>query len=78
MIELSKEELKERSKYFNTCKKLQAQIVLHYKYDSFCEEISDIEYSILRLVGQAESYNDLPNCDVIKILKNIKSRMLSD
>ena len=41
MIELSKEELKERNKYFNACKKLQAQIVLHDKYEYFSNHLKN-------------------------------------
>lgn len=29
MLHLTKEEIKERNKYFNECKKLQSKIVLH-------------------------------------------------
>lgn len=74
--ELSKEELKDRKKYFNTCKKIQASIVLHDKYEYFSNYLRDWEYSILKQVGQSESYNDLPNLDVINMLKRIKERML--
>lgn len=74
--ELSKEELKERDKYFKLCKKMQAQIVLHNKYEYFSNHLRDYEYSILYQVGQAESYNDLPNLPIVKFLKQIKDRML--
>lgn len=76
MIELSKEELKERNKYFNACKKLQAQIVLHDKYEYFSNHLKNWEFSILKIVGNCNSYQDLPNLDVLQMLKNIKSRML--
>lgn len=76
MLHLTKEEIKERNKYFKTCKKLQSKIVLHDKYEYFSNYLRDYEYSILYRVGQAESYNDLPNTDVIGFLKRIKERML--
>lgn len=74
MTHLTKEEIKERNKYFNKCKKLQSKIVCHDRYNYF--EPTQIEYSILRMVAEAESYNDLPNTDVIGFLKRIKERML--
>lgn len=76
MTHLTKEEIKERNKYFNECKKLQSKIVLHDKYEYFSNNLRDYEYSILYRVGQAESYNDLPNLPIIKLLKQIQSRML--
>lgn len=76
MMELSKEELQDRKKYFNACKKLQAKIVLHDKYEYFSNYLRDWEYAILKQVGQSESYNDLPNLDIIGMLKRIKERML--
>ena len=76
MTHLTKEEIKERNKYFNECKKLQSKIVLHDKYEYFSNHLRDYEYSILYRVGQAESYNDLPNTDMIGFLKRIKERML--
>lgn len=76
MTHLTKEEIKERNKYFNECKKLQSKIVLHDKYEYFSNYLRDYEYSILYQVGQAESYNDLPNFDIIGFLKRIKERML--
>lgn len=76
MTHLTKEEIKERNKYFKECKKLQSKIVLHDKYEYFSNHLSDYEYSILYRVGQAESYNDLPNLPIIKLLKQIQSRML--
>lgn len=76
MTHLTKEEIKERNKYFNECKRLQSKIVLHDKYEYFSNHLKDYEYSILYRVGQAESYNDLPNLPIIKLLKQIQSRML--
>lgn len=76
MTHLTKEEIRERNKYFNECKKLQSKIVLHDKYEYFSNHLRDFEYSILYRVGQAESYNDLPNLPIIKLLKQIQSRML--
>lgn len=76
MTHLTKEEIKERNKYFNECKKLQSKIVLHDKYEYFSNHLRDYEYSILYRVGQAESYNDLPNLPIIELLKQIQSRML--
>lgn len=76
MTHLTKEEIKERNKYFNECKRLQSKIVLHDKYEYFSNHLKDYEYSILYRIGQAESYNDLPNLPIIKLLKQIQSRML--
>lgn len=76
MTHFTKEEIKERNKYFNECKRLQSKIVLHDKYEYFSNHLKDYEYSILYRVGQAESYNDLPNLPIIKLLKQIQSRML--
>lgn len=76
MTHLTKEEIKERNKYFNECKRLQSKIVLHDKYECFSNHLRDYEYSILYRVGQAESYNDLPNLPIIELLKQIQSRML--
>lgn len=50
-------------------------IILHKKYESFSNNLSAIENSLLRMVGQAESYKDLPNCDVFGMLSKIKERM---
>lgn len=63
--------------YFDECKKTLMYIVRHRKYESFSNNLSEIENSILRVVAQAESYKDLPNCDVYGLLKKIKKRMLS-
>lgn len=68
---------REHSKYFNQCNKLLMSIIRHKKYESFSNNLSEIEISILRMVGQAESYKDLPNCDVFEMLTKIKKRMLS-
>lgn len=71
------DEQKEKAKYFNQCNKLLLSIIRHEKYESFSNHLLQIESSLLRIVGQAESYNDLPNCDVFGMLKKIKKRMLS-
>lgn len=68
---------KEKFKYFNKCNKLLMFIIRHKKYESFSNNLSAIESSILRMVGQAEAYKDLPNCDVFGMLTKIKKRMLS-
>lgn len=62
-------------KYFKQCNKLLMSIIRHKKYESFSNNLSGIESSLLRMVGQAESYKDLPNCDVIGMLSKIKERM---
>lgn len=62
-------------KYFKQCNKLLMSIIRHKKYESFSNNLSGIENSLLRMVGQAESYKDLPNCDVIGMLSKIKERM---
>lgn len=68
---------KEHSKYFRQCNKLLMTIIRHKKYESFSNDLRQIEYNLLRIVGQAESYKDLPNCDVIGMLSKIKKRMMS-
>ena len=68
---------KESSKYFKQCKKLLMSIIKHEKYEDFSNDLGSLEYSLLRLVGQAEAYKDLPNLNVIAMLKKIKKRMLS-
>lgn len=68
---------KEDSKYFNKCKNLSMSIIRHKKYESFSNNLFEIEYNVLRRVGQAEAYEDLPNCDVFGMLTKIKKRMLS-
>lgn len=62
-------------KYFKQSNKLLMSIIRHKKYESFSNNLSEIESSLLRMVGQAESYKDLPNCDVIGMLSKIKERM---
>lgn len=52
-------------------------IIKHEKYENFSNDLGSLEYSLLRLVGQAEAYKDLPNLNVIGMLKKIKKRMLS-
>ena len=68
---------KENSRYFNQCNKLLMSIIRHKKYESFSNSLLEMEHSILRMVGNAESYKDLPNCDVFGMLTKIKKRMLS-
>lgn len=68
---------KEDIKYFNQCKKLQLSIVTHDKYEYFSNHLRDFELSILRIVGNCDSYNDLPNFNILRMLEQIKRRMLS-
>lgn len=68
---------KEDIKYFNQCKKLQLSIVTHDKYEYFSNHLRDFELSILRIVGNCDSYNDLPNIDILRMLEQFKRRMLS-
>lgn len=68
---------RDKARYFNQCRRTLMFIIKHKKYESFSNNLSQIEYSILRIVGNAETYNDLPNCDVIEMLKKIKQRLLS-
>ena len=63
---------KENSKYFKQCNKLLMSIIRHKKYESFSNNLSPLEYSLLRLVGQSDSYKDLPNCNVIGMLKKLR------
>ena len=69
------DDAKEKSKYFKQCKKLLMSIIKHKKYESFSNNLSGIENSLLRMVGQAEAYKDLPNCDVFGMLMKIKKRL---
>ena len=39
--------------------------------------LTDLEESILRIVGNCNSYKDLPNFNVLQMLEQIKKRMLS-
>lgn len=68
---------KENFKYFNKCNNLLMYIIKHKKYESFSNNLSEIEFSILRMTAQAKTYKDLPNCCVFEILTKIKERMLS-
>ncbi len=68
---------KENFKYFNKCNNLLMSIIKHKKYESFSNNLSGIEFSILRMTAQAKTYKDLPNCDVFGMLTKIKKRMLS-
>lgn len=68
---------KENFKYFNKCNNLLMSIIKHEKYESFSNNLSEIEFSILRMTAQAKTYKDLPNCCVFEMLTKIKKRMLS-
>lgn len=70
-------QIKEDIKYFKQCKKLQLSIVTHDKYEYFSNHLSDLETSILRLIGNCNSYKDLPNFNILQMLLQIKKRMLS-
>ena len=74
---ISIDRLKEDVKYFKQCKKLQLSIVTHDKYEYFSNHLRDYEFSILRIVGNCNSYKDLPNFNVLQMLEQIKKRMLS-
>ena len=74
---ISIDRLKEDVKYFKQCKKLQSSIVTHDKYEYFSNHLRDHEFSILRIVGNCNSYKDLPNFNVLQMLEQIKKRMLS-
>ena len=50
-----KEDIKEEIKYFKQCKKLQLSIVTHLKYEYFSNYLTDLEESILRIVGNCNS-----------------------
>lgn len=69
-------EQRENNKFFKQCKKVLESIISHNKYESFSCKLSHLEERILTMIGQAESYNDLPNCDCMGMLKRIKNRML--
>lgn len=68
---------KEDAQYFKQCKKLQLSIVTHEKYEYFSNYLRDYEFGILKLVGNANSYSDLPNLKIHQMLLQIKERMLS-
>lgn len=67
---------KEDIKYLEQCKKLQSYIITHNKYEYFSDYLSDLELSILQIVGNCNSYQNLPNFNVLQILEQIKKRML--
>ena len=67
----------EKEKFFKQVQKILFSIIKHKNYESFSNHLTLIEYSLLKMVGQADSYKDLPNCDVIGMLKKIKKRLLS-
>lgn len=73
-----KEDIKEDIKYLKQCKKLQSSIVTHNKYEYFSNHLRDWELSILQIVGNCNSYQDLPNFNVLQMLEQIKKRMLSN
>lgn len=68
---------KENIKFYKQCQRLLTSIITHKKYESFANTLSNLEFSILTRVGNAESYLDLPNFDIIGMLQKIKQRMLS-
>lgn len=74
---MNSKQVKEDIKYFKQCKKLQLSIVTHDKYEYFSNHLRDHEFSILRIVGNCNSYKDLPNFNVLQMLEQIKKRMLS-
>ena len=74
---MTDKQIKEDVKYFKQCKKLQLSIVTHDKYEYFSNYLRDHEFHILRIVGNCNSYKDLPNFNVLQMLEQIKKRMLS-
>lgn len=74
---MENKQIKEDIEYFKQCKKLQSSIVTHDKYEYFSNHLRDHEFSILRIVGNCNSYKDLPNFNVLQMLEQIKKRMLS-
>lgn len=73
---MTDKQAKEDIKYLEQCKKLQSYIVTHNKYEYFSNHLLDWELSILRIVGNCDSYQDLPNFNVLRMLEQIKKRML--
>lgn len=63
----------ENEKYLKNLRKQQLRIVLHPKYGSI--NISEAELSILTIIGNAETYNDLPNFPIEKILDHIMEKL---
>ena len=74
---MTDKQTKEDIKYLKQCKKLQSFIVTHDKYEYFSNNLRDYELSILQIVGNCNSYKDLPNFNVLQMLEQIKKRMLS-
>ena len=74
---MTDKQIKEDIKYLKKCKKLQLSIVTHDKYEYFSNYLSDLETSILQLIGNCNSYKDLPNFNILQMLERIKKRMLS-
>ena len=74
---MNSNQTKEDIRYFKQCKKLQSSIVTHDKYEYFSNHLRDHEFSILRIVGNCNSYKDLPNFNVLQMLEQNKKRMLS-
>lgn len=74
---MTDKQIKEDIKYFKQCKKLQLSIVTHDKYEYFSNHLSDLETSILQLIGNCNSYKDLPSFNILQMLERIKKRMLS-
>lgn len=70
-------EEKEKIRFYNQCQKLLTSIISHRKYESFSHTLSSLEYGVLNSVGNAKSYEGLPNFDVVGMLQKIKQRMLS-
>jgi hypothetical protein len=70
----SAEEIKELEKWFNSVKKKQFDIVTDCRYEGVAEKLTSAQHSILRIIGNAKSYKDLPNIPIDSLLSDIRNK----
>lgn len=77
MSKYTEKEEKEFNKQLQSWKKQLTKILSDERYDSI--NVSDIEYSTLKILGNAESYKDINsylwNGGIDRVFKNIKEKM---
>lgn len=77
MSKYTEKEEKEFNKQLQSWKKQLTKILSDERYDSI--NVSDIEYSTLKILGNAESYKDINsylwNGGIDIVFKNIKEKM---
>lgn len=77
MSKYTEKEEKEFNKQLRSWKKQLTKILLDERYDSI--NVSDIEYSTLKILGNSESYKDINsylwNGGIDRVFKNIKEKM---